>query len=181
MSNVSSEWASFGWHLSPLCCQVLWDSTRCGEPAIAAPFYSTLPTAAPLWDPCLIPHLMLVPHLISAVVQKQPRSVSQTDATSDLQIVQIFFLWLFALCRDESLAFRFIKFSEHHYLLESLCLIDSQGITHRQTSTVIANWPLIHVLNTMFCEEGRNCITAITFSSGSQCAYRFCVFFTSFG
>lgn len=63
----------------------------------------------------------------------------------------------------------------------SHCLIDRQGITYRQMSTVIANWPLIHVLNTMFCEEGRDYITAITFSSGSQCANRFCVFFSSFG
>lgn len=65
--------------------------------------------------------------------------------------------------------------------MESLCLIERQGIAYRQMSTVIANWPLIHVPNTMFCEEGSNYIRAITVSSGSQCAYRFCVFFSSFG
>lgn len=58
-----------GGYLSPIS-QVLWDSTRCGEPAIDALFYSTLPTTAPLWDLCLIPHLMLFRHLISAIFQK---------------------------------------------------------------------------------------------------------------
>lgn len=65
--------------------------------------------------------------------------------------------------------------------MEPLCLIDKQDINNRQMSTVTANWPLIHVLNTMFCEERRDYMTAITLSSGSQCAYRFGVFFSSFG
>lgn len=58
--------------------------------------------------------------------------------------------------------------------MESLLLIDRRDITYRQMSTVITNWPLVCVPNTMFCKEGRDCVTAITFSGGSQCANRLC-------
>lgn len=155
---------------------VLWNSTRCGEPAIAAPFYSTLPTAASSGI-CVSFHTWCWFATWSRQSSKQLRSVSQTDAKHKLFWLWIFFFLFFWF------AFNVPRWLTRIYSLSpwSHCLIDRQGITYRQMSTVIANWPLIHVLNTMFCEEGRDYITAITFSSGSQCANRFCVFFSSFG
>lgn len=106
------------------------------------------------------------------------RQMARTDR-SDCESLLFFFLICFQGARMAHMQL-LVKFGEHRYL-QSLCLIDRQGITYRQMSTVIANWLLIHGLNTMFCVEGSVYITAITVSRGSQCANRFYVFFSPFG
>lgn len=152
MSYGSSEWSFFGG--GGIYLQfVLWNSTRCGKPAIAAPFYSTLPTAASSGI-CVSFHTWCWFATWSRQSSKQLRSVSQTDATHRLWSFFFFFFW-FAFNVPRWLT-RIYSWSLGSIIIsmESLCLIGRQGITYRQMSTVIANWPLIHVLNTMFCEGG---------------------------
>lgn len=87
-----------------------------------------------------------------------------TDNTEMVQIGNVTFLFLY-----------------YSYSFESVIIMESQAgrqAYYTKGSTGIANWLLIHVLNTMFCVVGRDHITAITFSSGSQYAYRFCVYFS---
>lgn len=73
-----------------LFCQVLWDTTRCGKPAIAAPFYRTLPTVAS-WGIRLIPHLMLLHHLISTVFKTATLSFTNRCCTQIVLIGNFFF------------------------------------------------------------------------------------------
>lgn len=143
-------------------CKELPEPARCGEPAAAVPFHSTLPTAALLRDPCLIPHLMLLRHLISTLSQKQPRSASQTDAIVWIfSLLLFFFVCLFA----KLVALSVPTLASFSVSMESSIGSTDGCITYRQMSTVIADWPLIHVLDTVFWEErGGDCTTAITFS-----------------
>lgn len=103
------------------------------------------------------------PDVASPPWSQQPRFASQTDTMQMGQIGNV--LGVFVL---------FLSLWECHY----------HGVPTRQAyytegSTGTANWLLIHVLNTMFCAVGRDHITAITFSSGSQYANRFWVYFSS--
>lgn len=184
MSNGSSEWAFLGRNLCQLR-QVVWNSTRCGKPVVAAPFYSTLPTAASSGICASFHTWCWLPPPDHSSLSKQPRSVSHTDATHQahgwfwsrivLLLICLHHAWMtHTHLQPWSLASIIIS-------MESVCLIDKQGITHRQMSTVIANWPPFMSWTQCSVQRGGDCITAITFSSGSQCAYRFCPFFSSFG
>lgn len=152
LSNGSSVWALYmvvavrGWRGVYLnffffFFWVLWDSTRCGEPAIAAPFHSTLPTAAS-FGICESgsPHLMMVAHVILAVYHSFTNRchTGQKDRTYHLVSVRMAQLDLKSLLG----------------IIEPLYLSDKQGINNRQMGSVIDNWLSLHVLNTMFCRDG---------------------------
>lgn len=110
------------------------------------------------------------PDVASSPWSKQPQFASQTEI---MQMVQIGNVYLFI--------YLYIWYS---YNFESVIIMESQAgrpAYYTEGSAGIANWLLIYVLNTMFCVVCRDHITAITFSSGSQCANRFCVYFADLG
>lgn len=151
MSNGSSEWAFLG-YLSAVC-QVLWDLTRCSEPAAATQFYSTLATAAPVgFTSHSTPDVGSPPDLGSFSKQLMLSFTNRCYIRLTNQIVSFCPLIVCTvtdrmthMCSDLS-TLESIIISMHR-----LGLIDRRGITYRQMNTVIANWLLVHVLNTMFC------------------------------
>lgn len=149
---------------------LLWDQRfikRCGtclypaQPRSTADFSQMLPHGN--WDSF---HTWC---LASPLWSKQRRFVSKTDTTKMVQIWSVFFK-IIIIIKNILLALRV-----------SLSWSPRQQACYTEGSSGRANWLFIHVLNTMFCVVGRNHITAITFSSGSQYANRFCVYFSSLG
>lgn len=142
----------------PMFYQALWNLAE----SCKASFYSRLLPDASSWELELIPHLM---SRLSTVIKTATLHFKNRHHKngSDLE-------WIFFIIINILLALRV-----------SLSWSPRQRACYTERSSGRANWLFIHVLNTMFCGVGRNHITAITFSSGSQYANRFCVYFSSLG
>ena len=121
----------------------------------AGPFYSTLPTAASSGTFVSF-HTWCWFATWSQQASKQLCSISQTEAacTQIVWIGTVSFLLICFQCAKLIPIYSWSLVTSLSPQSHSFWLADRQGITYRQMNTVLANWTLIHVLNTMFCKEG---------------------------